>query len=145
MCIAILFAGCPCGDYSIDILVKNEGYNTIVIACGFEKYNNTYKMGSDTILNSHKGMYDFHIVAPNQVESVVGVFDDEIHDTVTLFFIDKAIYDNCSWDSISNSNLINSRYVIPIQYYIDNYSAKNPLPYPLDNDIGDILILNRSH
>ncbi len=138
--IVIILTGCPCEDYSIGIAVKNESSNEIVIACGFEKHEKIYKISNDTILNSSSAHYTFHIVAPQQVENVVGVFEEEYQDTITLFFIDRVIYDNTSWDSIANNYLINSRYDIPVKYYIDNFSFENPLPYPLEDDIGEIHI-----
>ncbi len=49
---------------------------------------------------------------------------------LTIFFLDKFIYDNHPWQTIVDNNEILARYDILAKYYFDNFSSRNPITYP---------------
>ena len=140
LCVSLILTGCPYEHSRVTVAIKNESTDTIVVACGFDKYEKEYTLNCDTILHNNRDLYDIHIVEPNGIAHVLGIHENELQDTFVVFFINKQVYDMFPWDAIANNNMITSRYDVPIQYYVSHHSAKEPLIYPYKEDNKEIHI-----
>ncbi len=98
----------------------------------------------DTIFHADVSNYDiFNWINPKSIHSFYYWDCSEvgtIADTMTIFILDRNVYETHSWQSIVENKEVLVRYDIPVRFYLDNFDFKHHLTYPPNERMSEIVV-----